>query len=212
MADYDVIVIGAGNGGLTAGAQLSARGARVLVLEQHNLPGGFASSFVRGRFEFEPSLHELCDVGPAGDKGGVRKLLEDDLGVEVDFVRVPEAYRMILTTENLDVTMPFGIEEFADAVDGYVPGSRAAVRSYLDLCREVLDALNYLGASKGNPDKKVLLKQHGKIWRGCTGGLIFVWRGRMPGNIFQGVAQLQIFDPDREMALTIWVKIWQQDF
>ena len=33
-----------------------------------------------------------------------------------------------------------------------------------------------------------------------------------PGNIFQGVAQLQIFDPDREMALTIWVKIWQQDF
>lgn len=34
----------------------------------------------------------------------------------------------------------------------------------------------------------------------------------MPGNIFQGVAQLQIFDPDREMALTIWVKIWQQDF
>ena len=165
MADYDVIVIGAGNGGLTAGAQLSARGARVLVLEQHNLPGGFASSFVRGRFEFEPSLHELCDVGPAGDKGGVRKLLEDDLGVEVDFVRVPEAYRMILTTENLDVTMPFGIEEFADAVDGYVPGSRAAVRSYLDLCREVLDALNYLGASKGNPDKKVLLKQHGNFLR-----------------------------------------------
>jgi len=165
VADYDVIVIGAGNGGLTAGAQLSARGARVLVLEQHNLPGGFASSFVRGRFEFEPSLHELCDVGPAGDKGGVRKLLEDDLGVEVDFVRVPEAYRMILTTENLDVTMPFGIEEFADAVDGYVPGSRAAVRSYLDLCREVLDALNYLGASKGNPDKKVLLKQHGNFLR-----------------------------------------------
>ena len=34
----------------------------------------------------------------------------------------------------------------------------------------------------------------------------------MPGNIFQGVAQLQIFDPDREMALTIWVKIRQQDF
>ena len=32
---------------------------RVLLLEQHNLPGGFATSFVRGRFEFEAALHEL---------------------------------------------------------------------------------------------------------------------------------------------------------
>ena len=133
MADYDVIVIGAGNGGLTAGAQLAAKGTKVLVLEQHNLPGGFASSFVRGRFEFEPSLHELCDVGPTHDKGSVRTLLEDDLGASVDFVRVPEAYRLILTEEGLDVTMPFGIDEFIDAMDGYVPGSRSQVRAYFDL-------------------------------------------------------------------------------
>ena len=160
MADYDVIVIGAGNGGLTAGAQLAANGTNVLVLEQHNLPGGFASSFVRGRFEFEPSLHELCDVGPTHDKGSVRTLLEDDLGASVDFVRVPEAYRLILTGEGLDVTMPFGIDEFIDAMDGYVPGSRSQVRAYFDLCQEVIDALNYLGESKGNPDKKVLMKKH----------------------------------------------------
>ena len=61
---YDVVVIGAGNGGLSATAYLAQKGLKVLLLEQHNLPGGVATSFVRGRFEFETSLHELASFGP----------------------------------------------------------------------------------------------------------------------------------------------------
>ena len=61
--NYDVIVIGAGNGGLAAAAECARAGLKTLLLEKHNIPGGSASSFVRGRFEFEPSLHELCTTG-----------------------------------------------------------------------------------------------------------------------------------------------------
>jgi len=43
-------------------------------------PGAFATSFVRGRFEFEASLHQFCDVGPPTAKGDVRKFLEDEGG------------------------------------------------------------------------------------------------------------------------------------
>ncbi len=39
-ANYDAVVIGAGNGGLTAAATLAKAGKKVLVLEQHNTPGG----------------------------------------------------------------------------------------------------------------------------------------------------------------------------
>ena len=53
MSDYDVVVIGAGNGGLTAAAGLAQKGHKTLLLERHNVPGGCATSFVRGRFEFE---------------------------------------------------------------------------------------------------------------------------------------------------------------
>ena len=69
MKNYDVIVIGAGNGGLAAAATCAKAGLSTLLLERHNIPGGSASSFVRGRFEFEPSLHELAGVG-APDKSG----------------------------------------------------------------------------------------------------------------------------------------------
>ena len=62
---YDVIVVGAGNGGLAAAANTAKAGLKTLLLEKHNLPGGCATSFRRGRFEFEPSLHELCSVGTA---------------------------------------------------------------------------------------------------------------------------------------------------
>lgn len=70
MKTYDVVVIGAGNGGLAAAIRLLQGGARVLVVEKHNLPGGFATSFRRGRFEFEASLHELNDFGTADNAGG----------------------------------------------------------------------------------------------------------------------------------------------
>lgn len=39
--EYDVIIVGAGIGGLTCGALLSVRGYRVLVLEQHYQVGGY---------------------------------------------------------------------------------------------------------------------------------------------------------------------------
>ena len=58
---YDAVVIGAGNGGLTAAVRLAQNGVKTLLVEKHNLPGGFATSFRRGRFEFEASLKSIRD-------------------------------------------------------------------------------------------------------------------------------------------------------
>ncbi len=159
---YDVVVLGAGNGGLTAAVTAAQKGLKTLLVEQHNLPGGFASSFIRGRFEFEPSLHELCDVGSADNPGGVGELFKR-LNIEVDFVPVPEAYRLITTDDpegNLDVRMPFGLKEYVDEMEKQVPGSRASIESFFALAEEILSGLNYLGTSKGHPDKKVLMKEY----------------------------------------------------
>jgi prolycopene isomerase len=156
------VVIGAGNGGLCAAAQLAAKGVKVLLLEQHNLPGGFASSFVRGRFEFETAMHFVADVGPPTHRGSTRTFLEDEVGVHLDWVEMPEAYRLILTDpgQELDVTIPYGREAYINAIEQEVPGSKEAVSRYVDLFMEVVEALAYLGASRGNPDRKVLFSKY----------------------------------------------------
>jgi phytoene dehydrogenase-like protein len=164
---YDVVVVGAGNGGLTSAAELSRHGVKVLLLEQHNVPGGFATSFVRGRFEFEASLHELNSWGPENDKGGVRHLLEEKYGIDAKFVPVPEAYRVIITEsdEYIDTCMPFGIDNFIDAIEEEVPGSKESLQNFFKLAQEFVDAFNYIGKAHGNPDQKVLLKEYPNFLR-----------------------------------------------
>jgi phytoene dehydrogenase-like protein len=160
--EYDCVVIGAGNGGLAAAARLAVEGVRVLLLEQHNLPGGFATSFTRGRFEFEVALHQFADIGSPTNKGSVREFFENDLGVHLDWVELPEAFRLILTDpdEALDVTMPYGVDAFIEALEKEVPGSKESATMYIELCKEVLDGLAYVGQSRGNPDRKLLLSKY----------------------------------------------------
>jgi phytoene dehydrogenase-like protein len=44
MNDYDVVIVGAGHNGLTAGVELQRAGQRVLILEKTNWPGGQAAT------------------------------------------------------------------------------------------------------------------------------------------------------------------------
>jgi phytoene dehydrogenase-like protein len=87
---YDAVVIGAGLSGLSAGASLARAGKKVLVLEHHAIPGGYAHSFQRGKFWFEVSLHAVFGLWPGGD---LRKALSE-LGVydQLKFDRVDPVY------------------------------------------------------------------------------------------------------------------------
>ncbi|XP_055005889.1 inactive all-trans-retinol 13,14-reductase [Boleophthalmus pectinirostris] len=57
--DLDVIVIGSGIGGLTAGATLAKAGKKVLVLEQHDQAGGCCHTYIEKGFEFDVGLHYI---------------------------------------------------------------------------------------------------------------------------------------------------------
>lgn len=156
---YDVVVIGAGNGGLAAAIRVLQKGKSCLLVEKHNLPGGFATSFVRGRFEFEASLHELNDFGPKDDPGDIRELFRS-LGVEdkIKWIEIKEAYHMMTKDKKYDVIMPFGVEEYKNKMIHYVPKAKKSITAFLELAKEVVAAQAYSTSVNGNTDKKYMIK------------------------------------------------------
>jgi phytoene dehydrogenase-like protein len=79
--DWDVIVIGAGLAGLTAGATAAAAGADTMVLEAHQV-GGRARTVAKGAYTFNMGSHAFYLGGPGGR-------IMRELGVEPDGVPAP---------------------------------------------------------------------------------------------------------------------------
>lgn len=75
---YDAIIIGAGIGGLVCGCYLAKGGLKVLIIEQHNKPGGCCASFKRGNFIFDAAPH--C-FGSYREGGLMRKILQ---GIDIN--------------------------------------------------------------------------------------------------------------------------------
>lgn len=90
--DYDVVVVGAGIGGLTAAALLAKRGLSTLVVEHHYLPGGCCTAIRREGFTF--------DVGPEllygfEEKGyNPHRFVMNELEEQIDMIRHSYVYRM----------------------------------------------------------------------------------------------------------------------
>lgn len=116
MNEYDVIIIGAGNGGLASAATLAELGKRVLVFEKHNIPGGCGTSFRRGRFEFEVALHQLSSMGTPQKPGPLREQFRRyGIESEIDWIEIKELFRV----------------NFPDGTGVSIPAERSACEAYI---------------------------------------------------------------------------------
>jgi phytoene dehydrogenase-like protein len=125
---YDIIIIGAGLGGLIAGAKLSREGKKVLLIEQHNRPGGCATTFKRKNFTFEVGLHEMHGPSPSDLK---TKIFNDlDVFNNVEFIRIPEFYRFV--NDRVEVIIPHDPELAIDRLSGLFPQETDGIKAYFD--------------------------------------------------------------------------------
>lgn len=99
--DHDAIIIGSGLGGLACGAAFARQGYRPLLLEQHDKPGGYATSFSRpGGFVFDVSLHSTT----VGERNGVYNLIWGFPEITtLEFLPHPSLFRAIYPDHDIRV-------------------------------------------------------------------------------------------------------------
>jgi phytoene dehydrogenase-like protein len=140
---WDTVVIGSGIGGLVAAVALARAGQRVLVLEQHYLPGGWTQSFSLEGHRFSPGVHYIGDLHRGG---GVRQILEGlGLGADLAFRELnPDGFdHLLIAGERID--QPRGLLRWQDRLCTRFPDERAGIARYFAALQSVTAALSRLG-------------------------------------------------------------------
>ena len=116
---YDVIVIGAGIGGLVSSVFLAKEGFSVLVVEQGARPGGYCTSFKRDGFTFDIGLHA---IGSCREDGLMGRIISDlKIKNELKFVRSDPVDKII--TQDSDILIRKDFNKTIDSLKAQFPGS-----------------------------------------------------------------------------------------
>jgi len=134
-SQWDTIVIGAGAGGLATAICLSRAGQKVLVLEKHDVPGGWCHSFYLDGHRFTPGVHYVGLL----EEGESTSNLYRGLGIanELTFFRMnPDAYEHCwLGEERFD--FPNNFELLVKRLQKKFPKEKKGIEQYLNLIKTV---------------------------------------------------------------------------
>ncbi len=130
--DYPVVVIGSGMGGLASALYLSKAGFPVTVLEQHSIPGGYATAFQRGDFNFDVSLHFFS----------LQEELYRELGLNGKVERIPINMTRRVINKEKEITIPkMSTEKYIQFICDFFPGEKEGIRGYFEYSLALYDEL-----------------------------------------------------------------------
>jgi phytoene dehydrogenase-like protein len=147
MARYDVVVIGAGLGGLTAGAILARAGRKVLVIERSNSVGGAASSYKSGDLFIEGSLQETSDPHDPRDAKH-RALTRAGVIDAVKWIPAGALYEARGGPLDRPFVMPDNFEAARRALSDRFPDARDGIHQLLGEMERIASAMGTLAQGR----------------------------------------------------------------
>ena len=130
---YDVVVVGGGLGGLSAGAALAKLGRHVLVVERQDGPGGYAHAFRRNGYVFDPAIHYTSQ----GNEGELLDVYLKLLGVRDRLNFITSKLEYGVEFPGVRVVNPVGIEPFIEENARQFPDDADGIRQFFQLCVDV---------------------------------------------------------------------------
>lgn len=139
MEHIDSIIIGSGAGGLSAALSLARAGQKVVVIEQHYVPGGWCHSFYINGQRFSPGVHYIGKM----DKGASTSGLFEALGIANDlvFFRMKASAYEHCWIGDKRIDMPAGIDNLYESLAKRFPQEKKGLKKYLLLVRKVSEQL-----------------------------------------------------------------------
>ncbi|WOL10884.1 prolycopene isomerase 1, chloroplastic [Canna indica] len=140
--DYDAIIIGSGIGGLVAGTQLAAKGAKVLVLEKYVIPGGSSGYYERDGFTFDVGSSVMFGFSDKGNLNLITQALAA-VGHRLQVIPDPTTVHFHLPGE-LSVRVHREYNKFVSELISKFPHEKEGIHQFYNVCWKIFNALNSL--------------------------------------------------------------------
>jgi all-trans-retinol 13,14-reductase len=125
---WDYLVIGSGMGGMTAAAMLAKLGKRVLVLEQHYIPGGYTHTFQRKGWTWDVGVHA---VGEVGERSATGRLLRFLTGGRLEWASLGQVYDEFYYPDGVTVGFADSKTQFVANLKAAFPAEAADIDRYM---------------------------------------------------------------------------------
>jgi len=143
---YDTVVIGSGSGGLTAAVALARAGQKVLVCEQHEIPGGWTHSFTMEGYKFSTGVHYIGELG----RGGYLRAIYEGLDVskDLEFLELnPDGYdHVFIAEERFDI--PKHRRKYIRRLKDRFPHEAEGIDRYFKLLNDISYGLMHINSLK----------------------------------------------------------------